>query len=69
MKPVLSTRQAQVAELVARGLPDKIIARETGLSVKTVQVHIQKAAAKLPGDSRPRHRITVWFYGIAEDHK
>ncbi len=64
IKPTLSTRQAQVAECVARGLPDKRIAAELSLDIETVRVHIQKAAAKLPGDTSRRHRLTLWFFGI-----
>lgn len=67
MKPALSVRQAQVAELVARGKPDKVIAVETGLSVKTVQAHIQTAASKIPGKTTPRHRLTLWFFGVLTD--
>lgn len=67
MKPELSVRQTQVAGCVARGLSDKRIATEIGLSVKTVQVHIQAAAAKLPGQSTPRHRIFLWYFGINEE--
>lgn len=66
MKPTLSTRQAQVAECVARGLPDKRIAAELNLDIETVRVHIQKGAAKLPGDTPRRHRLTLWFFGITD---
>lgn len=64
MKPELSTRQAQVAEYVARGLPDKVIAHELGVAIDTVRVHIQAAADKLPGTTPRRHRITLWFFNI-----
>lgn len=64
MKPVLSTRQTEIAELVARGKPDKVIADKTGLSIKTVQAHVQAAAAKIPGHTTPRHRLTLWFFQI-----
>ncbi len=64
MKPVLSARQAQVAELVARGLPDKRIAAEMGLSIETVRVHVQAAAAKVPGDTPPRHKLLLWFFNL-----
>jgi DNA-binding NarL/FixJ family response regulator len=60
-------RQAQVVERVARGLPDKRIAQELGLSIKTVQVHIQEAAAKIPGNTTPRHRITLFFFGLTTE--
>lgn len=67
MKPTLSTRQAEIAALVARGHPDKIIAAETGLSIKTVQAHIQAAVAKIPGNTSPRHKLVLWFFGIDDD--
>lgn len=66
MKPQLSTRQAQVAELVARGVPIKSIAAQTGLSYETVRVHVKAAAAKIPGDSTPRHKLTLWFFNILD---
>ncbi len=70
MKPdILSTRQAQVTELVARGLPNKMIAAQTGLSVRTVEDYIQAAAAKICREGsclnrKPRERLTLWFFGI-----
>jgi DNA-binding NarL/FixJ family response regulator len=67
VKPVLSTRQAQVAELVARGLPVKLIARDTGLAIETVRVHVKAAAAKIPGDAPPRHKLTLWFFNVLDD--
>jgi DNA-binding NarL/FixJ family response regulator len=66
MKP-LTERQAQIAELVARGLPDKQIAQETGLAIDTVRHHIQAAAARLPGDTTPRHKLIVLFLGGTPD--
>lgn len=66
MKTALSTRQAQVAEYVARGLPDKVIAHELRIDIETVRVHIQAAAAKLPGSTPRRHRLTLWFFGVSE---
>jgi DNA-binding NarL/FixJ family response regulator len=66
MKPQLSTRQAEVAGYVAKGHPDKIIAKETGLSIKTVQHYIQHAAANLPGETSPRHRLTHWFFNLTD---
>lgn len=60
----LSTRQAQVAEYVARGMPDKVIAAETGLSVATIRAHIENAAAKLPGITTRRHKLTLWVFEI-----
>ena len=71
MKPQLSSRQAQVAELVARGLPDKVIAFRTGLSIETVRVHIQKAGEKvplsIPTDLPRRRRLMLWFLTIPDE--
>lgn len=66
-KPALSTRQAQVAEYVARGLPNKVIAAKTELDIETVRVHIKAAAAKIPGPRKPREKLTLWFFGVLED--
>jgi DNA-binding NarL/FixJ family response regulator len=38
--PGLTPRQAEVLDLLARGLPNKTIARELGLSEATVKVHL-----------------------------
>jgi DNA-binding NarL/FixJ family response regulator len=38
--PVLTSRQEQIAELVARGFPNATIASELGISVKTVENHL-----------------------------
>jgi DNA-binding NarL/FixJ family response regulator len=65
--PELTTRQAQVVERVARGLPDKEIAERLDISVRTVQRHVQDAAARIPGHGRPRHRLTLFFLSIEDD--
>ncbi len=69
MKTELSIRQAQVAALVARGLPDKRIACEVGLSIDTVRAHIQAAAAKVRGNSSPRHKLTLWYFALSMEEK
>lgn len=43
----LSERERQVADLAARGLHDKEIARQLGISVTTVRTHIDHAFRKL----------------------
>lgn len=63
----LTQRQAEVAERVAHGLSNKEVARELGLSVETVRSHIREAADRLPGPAWPRHRLTVWFFGVADE--
>lgn len=59
----LSPRQSEIAELLAKGMSDKAIAKETGLSVKTVQAHIERAAARIPGEGRRRWRLMVFAMG------
>ncbi len=63
----LSKRQAEVAALVARGLPDKRIAVKTGLSINTVRAHIQAAAGKVGHRGTPRHRLTLWFFNVIDE--
>lgn len=63
----LTPRQAEIAAYVARGLSDKAIARETGLSVHTVRDYVAEAASRLPGDLRPRPKLTLWFFSITDD--
>jgi DNA-binding NarL/FixJ family response regulator len=57
----LSPRQTEIAALVAKGMADKQIAREVGLSIATVRAHIQAAASRIQGNTSPRHRLTVFF--------
>lgn len=57
----LSKRQTEVTECVARGMPDKCIAIYLHISIRTVQRHVQEAASRVPGESSPRHRLTLFF--------
>lgn len=63
MKP-LSTRQAEVASLVAKGLSNKAIAHDLGLSVLTVQSYVRDGAKRCPGEGQPRSRLLLWFFNI-----
>jgi DNA-binding NarL/FixJ family response regulator len=63
----LTPRQQEVARLVAKGLSDKRIAREVGLSLHTVRNHIQNAADRLPGDGPRRYRLVVFYLTEYED--
>lgn len=63
----LSPRQKEVASYVAGGLTSKAIAGEIGLSVDTVNKHIANAAAKIPGPTPPRHRLTCYFFSLSEE--
>ena len=46
-KPRLSRRQTQILGLVAKGLTDKQVARELGLSPRTVEMHVALALRAL----------------------
>jgi DNA-binding CsgD family transcriptional regulator len=55
---VLSRRETGIAELVARGLTNRQIAADAGISERTVETHVQHVLAKL-GFSR-RAEIAAW---------
>jgi DNA-binding NarL/FixJ family response regulator len=48
----VSPREHQVAMLVGRGLPNKEIARELGLSVGTVKLHVHNILQKIGARNR-----------------
>ena len=48
----LTGREREVLALVARGLPNKVIARELGISDKTVKTHVSHLLAKLGASDR-----------------
>jgi predicted ATPase/DNA-binding CsgD family transcriptional regulator len=54
----LSTRELEVARLVADGLANKAIAAQLHLSVRTVEVHVRHALAKLGFENRTQ--IATW---------
>jgi DNA-binding CsgD family transcriptional regulator len=57
--PVLSTREREVATLVADGLTTKEIATRLGLSARTVEGHISRALQKT--GSATRLELTALF--------
>ncbi len=46
-EPALSARELEVLRLVARGLPNKLIARELEISEKTVKAHLTSVFSQL----------------------
>jgi DNA-binding CsgD family transcriptional regulator len=61
---MLTPRQREVAERVARGMPYKAIARDLGIALDTVDRHVRDAAARIPSPGTPRHRCVVWFFNL-----
>lgn len=59
----LTPRQIAVAALVAKGLSDKDIGRELGISFNTVRVHIVAMAFRLAFDPErsTRLQIALWY--------
>ena len=57
---MLTPRQREVAELVARGLSNKKIAHNLGISVETVNAHVRNAAERIPIAGRQRYRLILW---------
>lgn len=57
---ILSVRETEVVDLVARGLPNKIVAFELGLSESTVKVHLKSVQQKLNLDNRIQ--VAVWAH-------
>jgi len=50
--PALTSREAQVAALVAEGLSNREVARQLGVAAKTVEMHLARVFAKLGVASR-----------------
>lgn len=47
----LSTREAEVLDFRAQGLPYKLVADRLGISINTVKVHISRSLRKLEASS------------------
>ena len=60
----LSDRESEVLALAARGLSNKMIARELSLSDRTVQVHLSNIFGKLGVASRTEAVITALRHGL-----
>lgn len=59
-RPRLSRRQTEILQLVAQGMTDKQVAREIGLSARTVEMHVALALRALSCANRTEavHRAT-----------
>jgi non-specific serine/threonine protein kinase len=56
---LLSPRQSEIAELVAKGLTNKEIAGRLKIAKRTVDAHLQHIFAKAGVNSRVR--LTLWL--------
>ncbi len=60
----LTTRESDVLALLAQGMPNKGIARELGISPKTVSNHIEHVYSKLGVSNRTGAAMYAMQYGI-----
>jgi DNA-binding NarL/FixJ family response regulator len=60
----LTTRESEVLELLAQGLPNKAIANQLGISRKTVGNHIEHIYTKLAVTNRAGAAMRAMQYGI-----
>ena len=52
--------------MVAKGLSNKRIARNLGISVETVNAHVRDAAERIPIEGRQRYRLILWVLTLDE---
>jgi DNA-binding CsgD family transcriptional regulator len=62
---MLSKRQAEILQRVKDAKSDKAIACELGISIHTVRTHIERIAAKFPGEVPRRYRL--FFLEVESD--
>jgi len=63
----LSEREREVLALVAKGLPNKLIARELGVSEKTVKAHLTRVYRALGVFDRTQAALWAQRHGITQD--
>jgi DNA-binding NarL/FixJ family response regulator len=61
--PALTGRQLDVLRMVERGLSNKAIARELGLSISTVKTHLRALYTRLNAESRTHALARARAYG------
>ncbi len=66
-RDVLTPREHEVLRLVARGLSNRLIARELALSEKTVKTHVSAVLAKLGVLDRTQAALYAVRAGLVED--
>lgn len=63
--PALTPREERVLSLVAKGLPNKVIAYRLGMSVSTVKVHVHHLIQKLRAQNRTELAILAPTFGAS----
>ncbi|THT98426.1 response regulator transcription factor [Lampropedia puyangensis] len=67
MRSHLTARERQVAQLLARGASNKVIARELDVSESTVKIHVQNVLKKLNLTSRVQIAVYIVENGLVSD--
>jgi len=62
----LTPREREVLALIARGLSNKLIARELGIAEKTVKTHVGHVLAKLGATDRTQAAVIAVRTGLAD---
>jgi NarL family two-component system response regulator LiaR len=62
---LLTEREREVLALVARGMPNKVIALELGISEKTVKTHVSNLLGKLGLTDRTQAALYAVRHGLA----
>jgi NarL family two-component system response regulator LiaR len=62
----LTPREREVLELIGRGLPNKLIARELDVSEKTVKTHVGHVLAKLGVSDRTQAALVAVRAGLVD---
>jgi DNA-binding CsgD family transcriptional regulator len=60
----LTARESEVLRLLAEGLPNKAIARQLGISPKTVSNHMEHVYAKLGVSNRAAAAMSAMQFGL-----
>ncbi|HEX2566274.1 MAG TPA: LuxR C-terminal-related transcriptional regulator, partial [Burkholderiales bacterium] len=63
----LSVRQAEVLELLLKGLPNKLIARRLGISENTAKIHVSAVLRALGVSTRTQALIAASRLGLRFD--
>lgn len=63
----LTTMQLLVADLLGIGLSPEHVASELRIGIHGVRFHVNRAAAKIPGDLPAQMKVIAWARGATDD--